>query len=235
MKVGIIQSNYIPWRGYFDFIDDVDVFIFHDDIQFTKNDWRNRNRIKTDRGTIWLTVPVHYKSVSQTICNTPIDYSQRWNYSHIHQVTQWYAKAPFFKYYSEEFFSLLRVPYQSVSALNIALCRWIMEKLNIQTSLRMSLNLDVKGSKTERVVHLLQKVGGDCYLSGPAARAYLDEKMLWNAGIRLEYKSYDYPSYLQLWGDFIGEVTVMDLLFNMGPDARTYIKSLTPNQVVSGQ
>lgn len=234
MKVGIIQSSYIPWRGYFDFIDEVDLFIFHDDLQYTKGDWRNRNKIKTDRGPIWLTVPVHYKSTSQRICDTIIDYSGGWPGKHIDQFVQWYAKARFFREYSEEFFGILNTQYRTISELNIAMCHWVMRKLEIGVPTRLSREFDPQGRKTVRLIDLLKKVGADCYLSGPTAKGYLDENAFRSNGIQLEYKSYDYPAYPQLWGEFEGKVTVLDLIFNTGPNARAYLKSQSPNERVIG-
>ncbi len=232
MKVSIIQSNYIPWRGYFDFIDDMDLTIFYDDVQYTKNDWRNRNKLKTVNGTEWITVPVRSFSLSQLIQETPIDY-RGWEKKHKKQIIQWYAKARFFKQYRDELFTILEVNYETISELNITLCHWIMQKLEISTLTRMSSEFILNGSKTERLIDLLKKVGANIYISGPAGRSYLDEKLFREAGIGLEYKSYDYPHYPQLWGDFVGEVTVLDLLFNVGPDARQYLKSQSPNYVVA--
>ncbi len=229
MRVGIIQSNYLPWRGYLDFIGDCDVFVFHDDLQYTKGDWRNRNRIKTSRGETWISVPVHHGTVSQRICDTEIDYSQPWIRRHVNLITESYRDAPFFKAYAAELFERLNVRYESISELNIALLRWLLSVFGIGTRLEMSSAFSPSGPKTERLVGLLEAIGADCYLSGPAARAYLDEGMLRAAGIRLEYKCYDYPEYPQLWGGFVGNVSVIDLLFNMGPDAKDYLKSRQPN------
>lgn len=231
MKVGIIQSNFIPWRGYFDFIDDVDLFIFYDDVQYSKNDWRNRNKLKTVNGAEWITVPVRSFSLSQLIQETPIDY-RGWGKKHKKQIIQWYAKARFFKQYCDELFAILEVKYETISELNVTLCRWIMKKLEISTLTRMSSEFLLNGSKTERLIDLLEKVGATIYVSGPAGRSYLDEKLFQEAGISLEYKNYDYPTYPQLWGDFVGEVSVLDLLFNTGPEARKYLKSTKPNEVV---
>lgn len=231
MKINIIQSNYIPWRGYFDFIDDMDLTIFYDDVQYTKNDWRNRNKLKTVNGVEWITVPVRSFSLSQLIQETPIDY-RGWVKKHKNQIIQWYAKACFFKQYREELFGILEVNYKTISELNVKLCQWIMQKLEINTPTRMSSEFVLNGSKTERLINLLTKIGATVYVSGPAGRNYLDEKLFKEAGIGLEYKVYDYPPYPQLWGGFIGEVTVLDLLFNVGPDARNYLKSQSPNQVV---
>ena len=232
MKVGIIQSNYIPWRGYFDFIDDVDLFIFHDDLQYTKNDWRNRNKIKTKQDTIWITVSVNYKFTNQLICNTPINYSSRWNIKHINYFKQWYSRARFFTVYADELFEILKQPFETISSLNIGLCKWVMQKLDIKTPTRLSSEFQAQGAKTDRLLEILKKAGATCYLSGPLAKNYLDERQFMAHEIRLEYKTYDYSPYPQLWGDFVGEVTVLDLLFNVGPDARQYLKSQSPNHVV---
>jgi hypothetical protein len=233
MKVCIIQSNYIPWRGYFDFIDDVDLTVFYDDVQYTKNDWRNRNKLKTSNGAEWITVPVRILSMSQLIQETPIDY-RGWEKKHKHSIIQWYSKTQFFKDYSEELFAIIGAKYSTISKLNIALCHWIMQTLDIDTPTRMSSEYILHGSKTERLIDLLKQIRAATYVSGPAGKSYLDEKLFHEAGIGLEYKSYDYAMYPQLWGDFIGEVSVIDMLFNMGYKARKYLKSMKPNEIIIG-
>ncbi len=225
MKVGIIQSNYIPWRGYFDFIDDVDLFIFHDDLQYTKNDWRNRNRIKTPDGTPWLTVSVHLHHTNQRIQDTRIDYSTRWPQTHLNRLRSAYGRAPYFESYFCEFKEILKHRFEFLSELNIALCRWVMNKLPIETPTRSAAEFGVLSSKSERLISLLQSVSASTYLSGPVARSYIDEALFRRNRIRIEYKSYDYPPYAQPWGAFVGDVTVLDLLFNTGPKARRYLKS----------
>lgn len=231
MKVSIIQSSYIPWRGYFDFIDQVDLFVFYDDVQYTKSDWRNRNRIKTDKGPVWMTVPVRYGKLSKLICETPIDYAQNWTDRHLNQLRQWYGKAPFYGQYVDSFGEVLTAGHASISDLNIALCHWVMEQLGISTPTICSTELNVSGSKTEKLMQIFQATGADAYVSGSAARAYLDEDMFRERGIRLEYKSYDYPPYPQLWGEFSGDVSILDLLFNTGQDARNYLHSRKSNEV----
>ena len=232
MRVGIIQPNYIPWRGYFDFIDDVDIFIFYDDVEYSKGDWRNRNRIKTPRGTEWITVPVKYNCSKQLICETSIDSLKKWNSKHAKMLQANYGKAAFFELYIKEFIDLLEGRYRSISELNTTVCKWIMGILNIGTQVKMSYELSPVGNKTERLIDILKKVHATTYLSGPVAQEYLEHNLFISNGIHLEYKSYDYLPYPQMWGDFIGEVTVLDLLFNVGPDARHYLKSQTPNKTV---
>jgi hypothetical protein len=233
MKVGVIQSNYIPWRGYFDFIDSVDLFVFYDDVQYTKNDWRNRNRILTPAGLQWLTVPVSHKHLEQKIDEVPIDYRQKWAASHIGHLTAHYRRAPFFEDYIHQFADIINQPFTSISELNVAVCRWIMQVLDIRTPVRMSSELALSGKKSERLIDLLAKVGGTTYVSGPSASTYLDLDLFRRHGIRVEYKSYDYPEYPQMQSGFSPAVSVLDLLFNTGPEARSYMKSSAINQLVA--
>ena len=231
MRVGVIQSSFIPWRGYFDFIASVDMFVFHDDIQYTKGDWRNRNKIKTPRGWEWLSVPVSYKSVSQLICDTSIDNTTPWAKKHLRIWQAHYKLSPYFDV-SKEILSLLNDNENTtISQLNIKLIRKICDYLEISTPMMLSSELDLVKSKTERLIDLLKKLNASTYLSGPSAKAYLDKEAFCRAGIQLEYKSYDYMPYSQLWGDFIGEVTVLDLIANHGPEAKNYIRSRSPNTV----
>jgi hypothetical protein len=232
VKVGVIQSNYIPWRGYFDFIATVDLFIFHDDLQYTKGDWRNRNRIKTANNLKWLSVPVKYLKTSQLIEETTIDYSTAWQKAHINQFRAAYNKAPFV----HDALSMLETAFEhrdtTISQLNIRIVKLLCSYLDINTELKMSSDYGLAGSKTARLIDLLQKTGATSYLSGPAAKAYLDENAFREAGIGLAYKSYSYDPYPQQWGAFEGAVTVLDLIANCGPESRNFLKSKTPDEVV---
>lgn len=232
MRVGVIQSSYIPWRGYFDFIASVDRFVFHDDIQYTKSDWRNRNRIKTPKGTEWLTVPVHYKDVSQLICETTIDDSTVWQQKHLRKVQENYHDAPYAKVALGILASAQVDDSSTISDLNIELTRRICEYLGIGTPLMCSSELALVGTKTDRLIDLLKKLHATTYLSGPSADAYLDKDAFRKNGIRLEYKSYDYAPYPQLWGPFEGAVTVLDLIANCGPEAKNHIRSRVPDRII---
>lgn len=232
MRVGVIQSSYIPWRGYFDFIASVDRFVFHEDIQYTKSDWRNRNRIKTPQGTEWLTVPVHYKKVAQLICETSIDHSTAWCQKHFRKVQETYRDAPYTNVVLDILASVQVDRPQTISTLNIELTKQICEYLGITTPLINSSKLSLVGTKTDRLIDILKKLQATTYLSGPSADGYLDKEAFRKNGIRLEYKSYDYGPYPQLWGAFEGAVTVLDLIANCGPDAKNHICSRTPDQVI---
>ena len=224
MKVGIIQSNFLPWLGYFDFIRETDLFIIHDDLQYTKGDWRNRNKIKTPRGVEWITVPVHYRSTSQLIEETPVDYSSPWTRRMLNRIRESYRHAPCFEPYFSELSELLSQPAPSISDLDLRMIHWVCRNLEISTPIRMSREYHPQGTKTERLIGILTQVQASTYLSGPAARAYLIPEMFEQAGIRLEYKQYNYPAYEQLYPPFELGVSVIDLLFMKGKDARFYLE-----------
>jgi hypothetical protein len=230
--VGLIQSNFIPWKGYFDFIDDVDLFIYHDDLQYTKGDWRNRNKIKIEHGTAWITVPVCYKKTAQLICDTHIDYSQNWVHKMINKIDNYYHKAPYYKSFAEEFFAILNDRHKTISELNVTINNWIMRILGIKTKIKMSDELIPQGSKTDRIMDILVKAGATIYLSGLTAKDYLEESKFAEHGIALEYKSYQYREYPQLYGKFEPKVTILDMLFNVGVSSKEYWKSTKPNEKV---
>lgn len=228
----MIQSSYIPWRGYFDFIDSVDIFVFHDDLQYTKGDWRNRNCIKTAKGTEWLTVPVHYKTVSQLICDTQVDQSRNWGQKHLRQLQANYRET---QYLGDilDIVSVIDSPQEkTISELNIELTKRICEYLSINTPMFLSSELSVTGRKTERLIEILQKLKATTYLSGPSAEDYLDKEAFRKNGISLEYKTYDYEAYPQLWGEFEGRVSILDLIANRGTESKEMIHSKSMNMKV---
>lgn len=232
MRVGVIQSSFIPWRGYFDFIATVDIFVFLDDTQYSKNSWRNRNRIKTPGGTQWITVPVRQERLNQLISETYIDNSAPWLRKHLGAWQVNYARAPYFDVVMEILSGLNGSKDETISELNIRLIRRICEYLQITTPTLFSGELALTGSKTERLIDLLKKLNATTYLSGPSADVYLDKDAFRRNGIGLEYKSYDYEPYPQLWGPFEGAVTVLDLIANRGPQARESIRSKSPDVLI---
>jgi hypothetical protein len=232
MRVGIIQSNYLPWRGYFDFIDDVDLFIFLDDVQYTTRDWRNRNLLKTPKGTSWITVPVKYQTRSQLICETLIDYSQEWQIAHTSKFLTYYSNAPFHREVLLLWKEALSTFDETISQLNVRLTKMLCSYLGITTPTIMSSELKVDGSKADRLIGLLKAVNASTYLAGPSSRNYLDEKQFRKEKIGLEYKTYEYNAYIQLWDDFVSNVSIIDLIANLGLESRKNIKSRKPNEIV---
>jgi len=225
-RVAILQSNYIPWKGYFDLISRVDLFVFHDDLQYTKQDWRNRNRIKGPGGTRWLTVPCGADE-SRRICDVELS-EPGWQAAHWRRIVASYRRAPFFANFAPELegFYLGR-QWRTLSELNQFLITHIArEWLQLGAEFRDSREFDLTERKAERVLQLLGRTGATHYLSGPAAKAYLDEASFARAGTALEWMTYGpYLEYPQLYPPFEHEVTVLDLLFHTGPDARRYINA----------
>jgi len=225
--VAVIQSNYIPWKGYFDILNLADEFIIYDSVQYTRRDWRNRNRIKTPNGPGWLTVPVKVKGkYLQRIVETEVS-EPEWAQRHWSTLRHNYARAPFFEAYRSELEELyLGCGESFLTAINERFIRGVCRLLGITTRISRSSDGEGAGDKTERLVQLCSDVGATEYVSGPAARSYLDRRRFERAGIAVSYMDYSgYPEYPQLFAPFEHGVTVLDLLLNTGPDARRYMKS----------
>lgn len=223
-KVGVIQSNYIPWKGYFDIIRDADLFIFYDDVQYTKNSWRNRNRIKTAQGLCWLTIPVGPRE-DRLIHQVEIT-DESWTKKHWETLKHAYARQPYFKQYQSFLeFVYLEAHWNNLSELNQFLTSTISRDfLGIRTKFEDSRQYNAQGQKLDRLVDLLRKAGADLYISGPTARGYIEEPRFLEAGIELVYKDYsNYPEYPQPFAPFEHAVSILDLLFSCGPNAAEYI------------
>jgi len=225
-KVAIVQSNYIPWKGYFDMIASVDEFILYDDMQYTRRDWRNRNQIKTPQGVQWLTIPVRVKGkYHQKIRETEIEGSD-WVESHWKSLVQNYSRSPYFK----EIVEWLEPLYFNetpthLSQVNRRFIEAISKYLSISTVISSSCDYKLAEGKTERLADLCIQAGGTEYISGPAAKDYIDERVFSDLGINLSWFDYSgYPDYPQLWGEFSHGVTILDLLFNCGKDSALYMK-----------
>jgi hypothetical protein len=227
-RVAIVQSNYIPWKGYFDMINMVDEFILFDDVQYTKQDWRNRNQIKTANGTIWLTVPVESKGrLDRSIFDTQVEYRLNWPKKHWASIEQSYARSPFLLEYGKPFREFyMNLSESRLSLINRRLIEMINEIMDITTRISFSNEYELVEGKNERLISIIKQVGGSHYLSGPAAKSYLDEGMFKDHGISVTWMDYSgYPEYPQLHPPFRHDVSILDLIFNTGPEARNYMKS----------
>jgi hypothetical protein len=226
-KVAIVQSNYIPWKGYFDLINSVDEFILFDDMQYTRRDWRNRNKIKTSQGLIWLTIPVQVKGkYFQTIKETEIS-DQNWAQLHWKSILNNYVRADYFADYKEIFEDLyLNCNEKFLSEINYRFLVKICNLLGIQTQISWSTDYAIVNGKTERLVSLCKQAGATEYISGPAARDYIDEDLFQQENIKLSYIEYNnYPEYRQIHPNFEHGVSIIDLLFNEGANAKKYMNS----------
>lgn len=223
-RVAILQSSYLPWKGYFDIIHDVDMFIFFDDVQFTHRDWRSRNKVVANGKPLWLTVPTG-NDVKRLINEVHLP-DPGWQRKHWSTIRHAYAKSPNFRDHAEAFEHIyLGKNWTSLSEMNQFVTRMIASDiLGIRTEFRDSIEFNATGSKQDRLIDLLIKADATHYLSGPAARTYIDPARFEEAGIQLEYKDYTgYPEYKQSSETFEHAVSVLDLLFNTGPAAPDYI------------
>lgn len=228
-RVAILQSNYIPWKGYFDMIAAVDEFILYDDMQYTRRDWRNRNQIKTPQGVQWLTVPVLVKGkYHQKVRETEID-GAAFAATHWRALVQNYRRASHF----DEIASWLEPIYlgesfSHLSDLNRRLIERICQYLGIKTKITNSWDYALLDGKTERLADLCAQAGGAEYISGPAARDYIDEQVFSEMSIKLTWFDYaGYPEYPQLWGGFAHGVSILDLLFNCGQESPRFMRYVT--------
>ncbi|WP_431204248.1 WbqC family protein [Bradyrhizobium betae] len=226
MRISIVQSCYIPWKGFFDLIGRCDEYVIYDRMQFVKRHWHNRNRIKTANGSEWLTIPVVTKGrFDQAIDEVLIE--KPWAEKHWRTLELAYRRAPFF----EVLAPVVRGWYERANKevrltdVNELFTREIAGLLGLRTNIVRDTAYPADGSKTARLLAIAQAARADRYLSGPSARAYLDEARLADAGIATEWMNYQgYPEYQQLHGDFDHAVSILDVLFNTGPEAPRFIR-----------
>lgn len=225
VRCAIVQPSYIPWRGYFDLIRRVDVFVFYDDVQYDRRGWRNRNRIKTPRGTQWLTIPVHARGAQ--ITGLPIHQVQtvdsEWPAEHLRTLRRSYERAPYFAQYEAWLTATYASPPRLLADFTIATTVELSRMLGIDTSFVRSSTLEASGAKTDRLLDVLQKVGATSYLSGPSAMSYIESDKFESAGIKLEWMQYEYREWPQLDPPYDPHVSVLDLLFMTGDQAPHYI------------
>ncbi|MDD7885177.1 WbqC family protein [Flavivirga sp. 57AJ16] len=225
MTVSILQSNYIPWKGYFDIIAMSDIFVIYDDVQYTRRDWRNRNLIKTSAGVKWLTIPVIQDDYHQKICDTKI-LGGNWKKKHMGTLQMNYAKTPCFKDFREAIFQVYDTPTDNLSEINKKFIEVICEILDINTEIVDSRTLNLKGDRQERLIQACKSLNADTYLSGPSAKSYIQPDFFIENSLNLEWMDYsNYKEYNQLYPPFEHGVSVLDLIFNEGTHAKHYLKS----------
>lgn len=224
-KLLVLQSNYVPWKGYFDAINMADVFVVYDEMQYTKNDWRNRNTIKTREGLQWLTIPVKM-NFGQKINETQVSYSN-WYKKHWKTLAQNYSKAEYFKEIEELLYPLYAKEISNnLSEINMAFIRQINDYLGISTKIVKSKDLDFGGDKNEKLVQICKQLNCSHYISGPAAKTYMNMQLFERNNIIVEFLDYsNYKEYGQMFGGFEHHVSILDLLFNKGKSAIDYMKT----------
>ncbi len=223
--VVILQPSYLPWLGFFDQMQRSDIFVYYDDVQFDKHGWRNRNRIKSANGPLWLTVPVLTSGrQGQSILETEIDNRATWARKHIAAISQNYARAPYLSRYMPQLKALLEQEWRLLADLDIAVTELICEWFGIHRKVVRASELDVTGDQSTRLLNICKYFDANHYLSGNAAEDYLDQSLFLDAGISVELQSYGHPNYQQLHGDFVPFLSALDLILNTGSEAPSILK-----------
>jgi hypothetical protein len=203
MKIAILQSNYLPWTGVFELIDSVDKFVFYDNVQFTKQDWRTRNKIKTDNDNLWLSVPIQRQKLKTNIVDIKICNEINWKKKHYKSFCQYYSKSKYFNEY-KYLLDFYLLEWEYLYKLNRYTTEKISRALNIDTKFYYSEDFEVSGNPTEKIIQVVNKLGGDTYISGKAGRNYINESLF--TDIKLEYMEYRIEN----------KFTVLDNIFNDG-------------------
>ncbi|MFY9906085.1 MAG: WbqC family protein [Terriglobales bacterium] len=229
MKIAIAQPTYLPWLGYFDLVDQVDKFVLLDTVQFEKQSWQQRNRIKTPAGLQWLTVPVIFRGrLGQRIMDVEIREPEFWR-DHLRAIELNYRRAPFFDNYFPALNELLRVasPGHRLADLTIGLLRWLMEALGIATPIVRSSELAANGKRTQLLAEVCSLLGATTYISPLGSADYLLNELpiLTGRGVNVVFQHYEHPPYRQLFPPFAAQASALDLLFNEGENSPSIIRS----------
>jgi len=227
MIVAIHQPNYIPWLGYFYKIYKSDIFVFLDNVQFTKNSFQNRNKIKTPQGPIWLTEPILMKGRFGQLTNE-VEFNNRipWREKHLKTLEMNYKKAKYFdKYFPKLQKVYFKKEWKKLVDFNIELIKFICNELGLNKRFEIASELEANGKATNLLVDICKRIGADVYLSGRGGQKYQREDIFNNAGINVVYSNFKHPTYPQLWGEFEPNLSVLDLLFNCGPESLIILSS----------
>jgi len=232
ITAAIMQPTYLPWIGYFGLMDRVDKFVFLDSVQFAKRSWQQRNQIKTLTGASWLTVPVHTKGVrEQSICDVKIVHDGAFPAKHIRSIETAYGKTPYFDRYADSLFSIFNQDTSSLAELSIGITMWIRNELGITTDIQRSSEMNVSSTKADLLANICAYIRAEHYVSPPGSKEYMDVSDAFTAaGIGVSYFDFEHPVYSQVNGDFLPYMSVLDLMFNVGPESLTLIrKSYRPH------
>jgi len=219
MIVAIHQPQFMPWLGYFDKIDKADVFCFLDNVQYKKNEWQNRNRLKAAQGKQWLTVPVRFR-FPQTIYEVEINNNEKWRRKHLQALHTNYRKASYFNSYFGVFEDIYSREWRNLSDLNIYTTLQLMAALGLeQTQTVRASELTLSDEPTQRLIDICHVHGGDVYLAGEGGASYMAMERFEGSGIDVVFQEFRHPSYDQLYGTFVSHLSVVDLLFCCGPES----------------
>jgi len=222
--VAVLQPGYLPWLGFFDQLRRADVFVYYDDVQYDKHGWRNRNRIKTQNGPLWLTVPVKASTGGASgtlprIVDVEIDSRTPWARKHIESIRQAYSRAPHLSRYLPPLEELLQRKWDRLVDLDLACVSLMAGWFGLARRVERSSMLGITAERSERLVAICRHFGASRYVSGDAAQSYLDVPLFERAGIQVEWQQYGHPTYPQLHGEFVPNLSALDLILNCGDDA----------------
>ena len=233
--VVIMQPGYIPWLGFFELLAQSDVFVLYDNVQYDKNGWRNRNRIKTPNGPLWLTVPVTLPNGLKTKINEARIVQDGWRKKHIGSIAQFYRQAPFLKEYFPEFKDLLEQKWETLIDLDIAAIKLFQKWLGNSSEIVRASDLGIdEADKVERLINIVRHLGGNRFYEPAGGATYIKEaelKRFQEAGIQFEFQRYIHPTYRQLHGEFTPCLSILDLLLNEGPESSKILTSTYQKEV----
>jgi hypothetical protein len=218
MRVTIHQPQFLPWLGYLDKIDQSDLFVVLDNVQFKKNEWQNRNRIRTPNGWQWLTVPIRHQ-FGQLLNEVRINPEVDWVAKHRRGLSMHYARAPHAQPYLASLQTIYLTPWDRLVDLNLSVIRWLLDAFGIRTRLCLASELKVREEPTDRLIDICLEVGAGEYLAGPGASDYMDVNRFQSSGLRLQIQRFRHPVYRQCYEPFLPGLAAIDLLFNVGPSA----------------
>jgi hypothetical protein len=222
--VAVHQPQYLPWIGYFDKMRRADVFCYLNDVQYKKNEWQNRNRIKTAQDWQWLTVPVRYR-FPEKINEVRINNTIPWSKKHLQALKTNYNRAPYFKAYISIFEDIFSREWEFVSELNIHLIERLKETLQMQAkTTTVSSELTLREEPTDRLIDICKALGADTYLAGQGGADYMDATRFAENGLKVIIQEFKHPVYPQLFKDFKSHLSIVDMLFNCGPESMHVIR-----------
>jgi hypothetical protein len=218
MRVTIHQPQFMPWLGYLDKIDQADLFIVLDTVQFKKNEWQNRNRIRTANGWQWLTVPVLHR-FGQRIHEVSINQTANWRAQHLRALEMHYARAPYRERYLAELRGLYERRWEKLTDLNLSVIEWLLDSFGITTPVRRASEWQAREDPTARLIDLCRSACATEYLAGPGSDRYMDKPRFEASGITLAMQAFQHPRYRQLYEPFEPNLSAIDVLLIQGPEA----------------
>ncbi len=223
MRIAIHQPQFLPWLGYLDKIDQADCFVILDNVQFKKNEWQNRNRIRTAQGWQWVTVPVLH-DFGQRIQDIRINQTVKWQSKHLHAFHTNYGRQPYFQQYVSALEDLYHQPWTALVDLNVAVLCWVIEKMGISTPMKIASDMVLREDPTDRLIDICQNLGGTSYLAGPGAFQYMDLDKFEQSGVDIEFQNFVHPDYEQAYQPFVPTMSAVDLLFTHGPKSLSILR-----------